>query len=46
MCQEDETPAVRIRAEVQEIFDVLRRERPDAPTLDLWSEALSLHRVR
>ena len=46
MCQEDEPPTVRIRAELQEIFEVLKRERPDAPTLDLWMEALSLHRVR
>ena len=36
----------RIRVEVREIFEVRRRERPDAPTLDLWTEALSLHRVR
>jgi hypothetical protein len=25
---------------------VLRREDPDRPTFELWTEALSLHRVR
>jgi hypothetical protein len=36
----------QIRAEVQEIYEVLRREDPDRPTFELWTEALSLHRVR
>jgi len=43
---EGETVAGRIQAEVQEIYDVLRRRNPDAPQLELWNEALSLHRVR
>jgi hypothetical protein len=36
----------QIRAEVEEIYHVLRRESPDRSTFELWDEALSLHRVR
>jgi hypothetical protein len=35
-----------LQAEIQEIYEVLRRNSPDAPTFELWTEALSLHRVR
>lgn len=35
-----------IQAEVQEIAEVLQRERPDKMIAELWEEALSLHRVR
>jgi hypothetical protein len=35
-----------LQAEVQEIYAVLRRQDPDRPTFELWTEALSLHRVR
>lgn len=34
------------QAEVQEIFEILRRWHPDRSTLDLWNEALLLHQVR
>jgi hypothetical protein len=36
----------RLQEEIQEIYDVLRREQPERSTIDLWSEALTLHRVR
>jgi hypothetical protein len=36
----------QVRAEVQEIAEVLQREQPDQTIADLWEEALSLHRVR
>jgi hypothetical protein len=35
-----------IRAEEQEMYEVIRCEDPDRPTVELWTEALSLHRVR
>jgi hypothetical protein len=34
------------QAEVQEIYDVLRREQPHGDWVKLWTEALSLFRVR
>jgi hypothetical protein len=36
----------QIEAEVQEIYEVLRREAPHRSTFELWTKALSLHRVR
>jgi hypothetical protein len=36
----------RLQEEITEIYDVLRREQPDRSTVDLWAEALTLHRVR
>ena len=42
MGDEGESVAQRIQAEVQEIYDVLRRQHPDAPQFELWNEALSL----
>lgn len=36
----------QLQQEVQEIYDVLRRWHPDRSTVDLWNEALLLHRVR
>jgi hypothetical protein len=35
-----------LQAEIQEIFEVLRREAPERSTFELWNEALTLHRVR
>lgn len=32
--------------DVQEIFEVLRRWHPDRSPFELWTEALTLHRVR
>jgi len=39
-------PVDQLRAEVQEIAEVLQREQPDKTIAELWEEALSLHRVR
>jgi hypothetical protein len=36
----------QIQAEVQEIYEVLRRESPNRSTFELWNEALTLHRIR
>lgn len=36
----------QLQTEVQEIYDVLRRWHPDRSIVDLWNEALPLHRVR
>lgn len=36
----------QIQREVQEIYDVLRREQPNRSMVSLWSEALSLWSVR
>ncbi len=42
-----ETPAERTQCEVQEVAEVLLREKPAGTQLgDVWNEALSLHRVR
>lgn len=36
----------RTHDEVQEIYDSLRWRNPHRTTVDLWTEALSLHAVR
>lgn len=35
-----------LQEEVDEIFQVLKRERPEASTFELWTEALDLHQLR
>jgi hypothetical protein len=40
------SPAERVHQEVQEIFEVLQRWEPHRQVTDLWTEALTLHRVR
>jgi hypothetical protein len=41
----NETPAARSQREVQEIAEVLSRQS-GRPIVEVWNEALSLHRVR
>jgi hypothetical protein len=43
--QSDERASKRIQAEVQEIAEVLSR-RSGRSIVEVWSEALTLHRVR
>ena len=43
---DEQTLWERLHEEIGEIYDVLRRERPDRSTVELWTEALTLHRVR
>lgn len=39
--------AEQLREEIQEIAEVLLREKPPGTTLmEVWAEAISLHRVR
>jgi hypothetical protein len=43
---DEQTQWERLQQEITEIYDVLRREQPDRSTIELWSEAMTLHRVR
>jgi hypothetical protein len=43
---DEQTLWERLQEEIQEIYDVLRREQPERSTVELWNEALTLHRVR
>jgi hypothetical protein len=49
---EDEGPLASLgvsgslSGQITEIYEVLRREQPDRSKIELWAEAMSLHRVR